>query len=422
MSEILRPMETSIDMKANTSDGFPFLTPGPLHSAITAFTVDGMAENSTEIASTVISSSSLDKCASFAASRSSEAIPNETEKLRSELRLPSAPVVAMTSSRLISLSQTDSMAIRSPVNRLATMLIVLKLALRAKRGNSSGIQKKPARRRHAEVAGIVYGCVFEQLLSFVNYCTEFGTGETIHHFKLSLCGAGRRCAKARGEDAIHLARGFANFQICRKQNLLLSGKQAYARIDSKYGNRGAVVGASVAVFFALCALARKDVNCAALMLCLDGWLCNILSEANDLRGCSESASAISAERRALERLLCGARAAFRWLKTNPRDTHNALKFVLRCMENSAWPDRVLDEESQPYLINWINSDAFTREVDEACPATPRPVRFNFEPRSGGSHLFAALEAGSEDGSDTASCTSSTSGSGASSCSSHAASR
>lgn len=376
------------------------------HSLCMATNVDGTAERSTESVSTMPISSSSDRCASWAASSSSFAMPNETENARSDPREPSVPAVAMPSSNQESLVRQycvsdaryslTSSEVRSASREACVLdaviakqqgltLVMRRLLISPAIGTKhSGRGGKALRERvgstHKHIySGNVYGCLLGSVLDFVRMPND-RVSDIVRTLRNCLQPASKDLVTCRGDDTHHLLRGFASHHAIRGQLPYISEFKGSSRIDSRYGTKNVVLGMSACVYFVLTVLSQCADNSTAISMVTGVWLhrcLNMLSHwSNGIKAYGPFQSVeLQAERRALERAKAAVSHGRRYGKELGLNTYNSVRIELAYMRKAMWPaGRKLDCDEQEGLLSWIESDQFRDDVE--VPKHTRP-RLNF---------------------------------------------
>lgn len=373
------------------------------HSLRMAMNVDGTAESSTESASTMPISSSSERCASWAASSSSLAMPNETENARSDPREPSAPAVAMlsrsqeppvrqscvsdaryslTSSDVRSASREacvlDAVIAKQKGLTLVVRRLLISPAVGTKhsgRGGKALRERVGSTHRHT-YSGNVYGCLLGSVLDFVRGPND-RVSDIVRTLRNCLQPVSKDLMTCDGDDTRHLLCGFASHHAIRGQLQYIPEFKGSSRIDSRYGKKNVVLGISACVYFVLTALSQCADHSMAISMVTSVWVhrcLNMLSHwSNGTKAYGPFQSVeLQAEYRALERGKAAASHARRYGKELGLDTYNSVRLELAYMRKAMWPaGRRLDYDSQAELLSWIESDQFRRDVDVPNHARPR---------------------------------------------------
>ena len=251
----------------------------------------GSAENATLSANTTATSSSSETPDSLAASSSSLAIPNDTEKARS---LPKAPRVVAVSDITAALAirnyahvinrQAVSAAVMEShllSARLAWQIgfpLVLRRLLLAPRGNgreTAGTTRKRARDsscQEYECAGTIFGCALGNVVDHA--CgSKYKLYKALQPLRRILGPVSTALRTMEGADHPHLVRGLCNHRVLRVQGERLRELKHVPKIDSKYGHVGVVLGISAAILAAFATMASEPSDVAhglpeQLSLCL----------------------------------------------------------------------------------------------------------------------------------------------------------
>ena len=376
------------------------------HSLRMAVNVDGTAERSTESASTMPINSSSDRCASWAASSSSFAMPNETENARSEPREPSAPVVAMlsrsqeplvrqscvsdarysiTSSEVRAASREacvlDAVIAKQQGLTLVMRRLLISPAVDTKHSGRGGkaLRERVGSTHKHTYAGDIYGCLLGSVLDFVRMPND-RVSDIVRTLRNCLQPASKDLMTCEGDDTCHLLRGFASHHAIRGQLPYISEFKGSSRIDSRYGKKNVVLGISACVYCVFTVLSQCADNSTAISMVTSVWLhrCqNMLAHwSNSIKPYGPFQSVeLQAERRALERGKVAVLHARRYGKELGLNTYNSVRLELAYMRKAMWPaGRKIGYDEQEGLLSWIESDQFRRDVE--VPNHPRP-RLNF---------------------------------------------
>lgn len=356
-----------------------------------AMKVEGIAESNTDRDSTIPMSSSSDKCASLAASRSSFAMPNETENARSDPREPIAPAIKDPS------SDSNNYSIFSAELKAASREVCfLPSAIASQRGISLPLRRllitpnmetavcgrggKALRHRTGRThshyySGSIFGCLLGAAVQFARKSDD-RVSDVMRSMHSCLQPAGKDVMSCGGDDAYHLQRGFASHHVIHGQLVHLPESKGLARIDSRYGKKSVVLGISACMYFVLYCLKEKTDNSASISFAAARWLKyshEILSNwrcpAQSYGACQYEA--LQAERRALERGMRGLKKAKDDAIKLGMDTYNTVRLELEYMRKAMWPpNRRLDAASQRALLAWIDTESFERGVE--APLITRP--------------------------------------------------
>lgn len=382
----------------------PFTAEYLCHSRYVALSVDGTADSSTDSASTMPISSSSERCASWAASRSSLAMPNETENARSDPREPRAPAVAMpcktqglpvrqqscvsnvwyniTSSGVRSASREACVLDAVIAKQQGLTLVVRRLLIspfmdtkHSGRGGKALRERVGSTHRHT-YSGNVYGCLLGSVLDFVRMPNE-RVSDIIRTLQNCLQPASKDLMTCEGDDARHLLCGFASHHAIRGQLSYLSEFKGSSRIDSRYGKKNVVLGISACVYFVLTSLSQCADNSTAISMISGVWIHRCLKMLSHWSGTTQAygpfqSVELQAERRALERGKTAVVNARSYGKELGLNSYNSTRLELAYMRKAMWPvGRKVDHDSQAELLTWIESDQFRHDVDVPSHARPR---------------------------------------------------
>lgn len=358
-----------------------------------AMKVDGTADKSTDRASTMPMSSSSERRASCAASRSSFAMPKETENAKSDPSEPKAPVAAIgrgesqrtvlpstcgdalfsaTSSevRLVSKQACviDSLIATQQCSTLVVRQLLISPVLGNRHGGRGGkaMRQRVGRTHKHTHAGVVYGCTIGHVLNFVRMPSDRAS-EAIRTLRVCLQPVGRDLITCGGRDTQYLLRGFASHHVIRGQLSYLHQANRPGRIDRPYGNNNVVLGISACIYFVLTALTQCADNASAISMvsAFSVHTCNrVLSHWNSALhdGASLQSEALQAERRALQRGYTAIQHAKRYGKELGLDCCNLVRLELAYMRKAMWPPGCkLDGSTQADLMLWIDSDEFREQ-------------------------------------------------------------
>lgn len=476
-TDIRRAMSTSSVMNASIpltlrEDFVSGLMERPNHpflanSVYASLTVRGSAPNTTERARTTAISSSSPSCASLAASRSSRAMPKDTENARSLPSAPSASVVEDMQSdrrddyyrdsyedeplplpREVFPSEVEACAQEgcSVGRRLAwqnerVRLHVRRLLLSDRGGASGGskgvkgVIKKRRRLTGGTTVSCTVGTIFGSTLgNLFHYARGHKHGLAVARLRLELVvdPAAAAAGSTRGEDRIHLMRGMGHHRVVGSLGKSLAEVRTALPIsDRKKGGReahvGVVYGATVAllVSFSLLSLAQMDEAdmeplvepaCEELHNHLDAW------RTGGVSWVEEDRAALAAEIRASERALQAVRLARQRAQTARMGPAESTRMQLAFFRRAAWPvGHSVGFEEQDRLLEKLRTGELVDLEPEVARAAARPPQVVHAP---GVLPLSALVFGPrsavgehESGSDEArsSCASSSLGSWASSC-------
>ena len=342
---------------------------------------EGMLASTTESKSTMPISSSSERCDSLAASSSSVAMLNETEKERSEPSDPSAPAVALIHNYGI-ISSDDLRAVSKEAVVLRAVLAWQQgqvLSIRRLMTSSISPTKTPGRggkiarserrrvggtHNHSH-SGCVIGVLLGHAVEFARCKGHFQTSDVLSHLRRSLEPAAQDLASCSGEDAKHLSRGFASHHVMHAQLRLLWESKAAPRISSRYGKNSVAVGISACMYFLVSLSSTNARHATSLDMAAEFWVDTCLRQL-DAWGWhedfppEEAVEAMEAERRALKRGVLGLRVAKREAKRLGLECRDAVsRLFLSYMRRAMWPSgKVLDREHQPELCEWIHSPEF----------------------------------------------------------------
>ena len=359
-----------------------------------ALTVEGSAASNTETASTIAMSSSSVRCASWAASSSSCAMPNETENARSEPSEPSAPAVAIVPTVLKASEPTRShdlmnnSATTSEIRSVSSECCSLRPALACQQGLSlpirhllisplletknSGRGGKAVRERIGSThrhwySSSIFGCLIGPVLDFVRQKDQ-RVVDVMRIMCDCLKEPGNDIMSCYGADALHVQRGFACHHVIRGQLMYLPESKTCSRLDSKYGKKSVALGISACMYFVLYSLATYDDNSSSVSLMAIPWLRTSM-QLLSMWKCRAQAigpyqySSMEAERRAVERGLAAFEMAVEESRNKELLTKDAVVYQLSCMRKAMWPSgRRLDADTQDELLAWIKSNDFKLEV------------------------------------------------------------
>ena len=400
---VLSPSAAVLDAFVPTPD---FANRLLCHSFRTATSVEGMAESRTDSARTMPTSSSSEMCASWAASKSSFAIPKETENARSDPSDPRAPAVDMYNqakelpTRQIPLTNSQFTIMSSDVRSVSKdacvmdsviacqgdlTIVIRRLLINATVSmTASGRGGKAARDRvgssHRYIcAGNIYGCLLSSAIDFVRGPND-RVSDVVRTLHTCLQPAGKSAMSCDGADTLHLLRGFACYHALRSQLQYIPEFRQSGRIDSRYGKKSVALGVSACVYFVLTALSKRADNSTALVMVSEAWirrcrhmLCRwtglMLPSDVSPDGCRAE---LHAERRALERAEEATKHAQRFATSIGLDAYNSVRLQLAFMHKAMWPGgSTLSSETQESLIRWIQSDQFRSDVDVPNHTRPR---------------------------------------------------
>ena len=337
----------------------------------------GNAENATLSANTTATSSSSDIPDSLAASKSSLAIPKDTENAKS---LPSAPRVVAVSDISASLVTESYSQIVSRQAAYAAVLeshslparlawqvgfpLVLRRLLLVPHGNRREAVR-PTRRRvrdpscqEYEYAGTIFGCTLGNLVDHACGC-KYKLYRALQPLRRVLAPASVALRTMEGADRLHLVRGLCNHRVLRVQGTRLRELKQVPKIDSKYGHVGVAVGISAAILAAFATMAAEPGDVEGLPeqleLCLEQvrtalrcW--RFVSSPND----PMVHEALWAEVRAIERAQVGVTRA-RTLGCN-MDNGKLMDLCLDYYRRAAWPaGQVVCVQTQSAVLKKLSS-------------------------------------------------------------------
>jgi len=216
-------------------------------------------------------------------------------------------------------------------------------------------------------AGSIFGCVLGAVIGFVTTKDE-RVCDVMRRLRGCLEPVGKDAMSCLGEDAIHLQRGFASHHAIRGQLPYLHESKMSVRIDSRYGKKSVALGVSACVYFVLSSLATRTENSVALLYASSMWMRRCYKMLSHWNTSSHVCGvfqfqALEAERRALERGAHAFDAADAEAKRTGLDIHNTLRLKLAYVRKAMWPPgRVLDAKTQAALLDWVNSDSFTKDI------------------------------------------------------------
>lgn len=242
------------------------------------------------------------------------------------------------------------------------------------RGHANRVK---ARSRGYACSGAVFGCLLEELVYFCDSCASFSPTETVNLFKKIASVSAARAMSLSGEDALALQRGFASDTVARSQRL--RAKSPKANLHPRVCRRGVVVGLSVAIEFATHAFVRVDRMCAVMVVMVEPWISEVFDKLTDIDKSAlpaYQATALDAERRAVERALAAARVARLHVVGHLRhsDTHNMLRLYRAVLQRAMWPEgRAVGEQTQQQLLDWIESAEFLQSALADTPPVARPA-------------------------------------------------
>jgi hypothetical protein len=367
-------------------------------SRLTALNDDGIAARTTDSASTMAMSSSSESCASFAASRSSVAIPNDTENARSEPRDPRAPAVliipptvppfqnVLSSHELRLFSNEGDTLPRVLACQTATCLSIRRLLIGhtsesttpGKGGKAKG-RVRFGSTHHHHYTGCIFGCLLGNVVEFAKCNGSIRTSDAMVHLRKCLEPCGSDAMSCSGSDAVHLQNGFACYNVIRGQLLLLRESKTSPRIDAKYGRKNVALGISTTIFFIFSLYQRMTSDATSLRMATDYFMdrCyRMLLNWRHLHGNSPSShmTALEAEKRALRRGLIAIRVAKKVAFEKGLDNYNGLRVEIEFMRKGMWPyGRDVSESTQADLCAWIHTDDF---INASMPETtqhPVPI-------------------------------------------------
>lgn len=364
----------------------------------TALNDEGIAASTTESASTMAISSSSERCASFAASSSSVAMPKETENARSDPSEPRAPAVFMPPPPVPPLQNVaTSNEVRIFSNEgdslphllawqtgfsLSIRRLLLSPILETRtpgRGGKAMRRVRVGGTHHHSYSGCVFGCLLGNLVQFAKGTSNLRTSEAIVHLRKCLEPSSRDMLSCTGADAAHLHRGFACYNVIRGQLPLLSESQASPRIDAKYGKKSVAIGIAAAIYYVFSVCQRVASNSNALRMSTEYFVerCfKALRNWRELHGnCPACHSAsMDAEKRALRRGLLAVRVAKKMTREKGVDDYNGLRMELEFMRKAMWPHgKEVSAATQADLCEWIHTDEFRKSSLPETQERPRPV-------------------------------------------------
>lgn len=344
---------------------------------------EGRLASTTESASTMPMSSSSERCDSFAASSSSVAMLNETEKERSEPRDPSAPAVALMT---VDAKEVRSVSSEAGVLRsiLAwqndSILIIRRMMLcPIVETKTPGRGGKAVRRRTSSgthfhsYAGCCFGVTMGHLVEFARCGSHFSVADVIKQLRSLLDPAANDLNACKGMDVEYLKRGFACNHAIRSQMSYMDESKRAPRLNSKYGNKGVVIGISTCMFFIMSMLSNNARRAPSLDMVSDFWVDSCLRILDEWRWTEDSPPqdalfALDAERRAIKRAVLGIRVGRQKAKELVLDAREGSKLIVSYMRNAIWPrGRTIDATSQPELCEWIFSPEFVTSASMPPP-------------------------------------------------------
>lgn len=368
------------------------------NSRRTALNDDGIAANTTESASTMAMSSSSERCASFAASSNSVAMPKDTEKARSEPSEPRAPAVLMppppvpcfqnvATSYEVRLFSNEGDAIPHLLAwhtgiSLSIRRLLLSPILETRTPGRGGKALKRVRvgsTHHHNYAGCTFGCLLGNLIQFAKGTSDLRTSEAVVHLRKCLEPAGRDMLSCTGADAVHLHRGFACYNVIRGQLPLLSESQTSPRIDARYGKKSVAVGIAAAIYYLFSVCQRVASNSSAVRMSTEYFMercCKSLQNWRQLHGNCPAChnAAMEAEKRALRRGLLAIRVAKKMTREKGVDNYKGLQIELEFMRKAMWPHgKEVSSATQADLCEWIHTDDFIKTSVPETHERPRPM-------------------------------------------------
>ena len=344
---------------------------------------EGRLASTTESASTMPISSSSERCDSFAASRSSVAMLNETEKERSEPRDPSAPAVA-----LMVVGTRDVRSISSEVGVLRSilawqndsLLVIRRMMLcpifetkTPGRGGKAVRQRSSSGTHFHHYTGCCFGVSMGHLVEFARCGSHFSVADVIRQLRSLLGPAANDLSACQGMDVEYLKRGFACNHAIRGQMSFMNESKRAPRLNSKYGNKGVVVGVSTCMFFIMSMLSNNARRAPSLDMVSDFWVDSCLRILDTWRWTEDpppqdALSALDAERRAIKRAVLGIRVGRQKVKELVLDAREGAKLIVSYMRNAIWPrGHTIDAASQPELCEWIFSPEFVTSASMPPP-------------------------------------------------------
>lgn len=361
---------------------------------------EGIAASTTERPSTVAMSSSSDRCASFAASSSSVAIPKDTENARSELSDPSAPAVLMPppavplraegavstsdvrwfSQEGGSLAHPQALAWQAEQMLTVRRLLLSPIVENGTPGRGGKAQRvRIAGTHHHGYSGCVFGCLLSNAVQFARG-GRMRTSDALQHLHRCLEPPGCNLESCTGADAAILQRGFASRVVIRRQLQLLPECRSSQRIDSKYGRKSVALGISAAVFYALSCAATDSTSVGGLRVNSEmfvGRALSVLQRWPHRVGIAmrEHGEELDAEKRALTRGLLALKVGKKRAEDEGLDLFNGVLMELAFMSRGMWPHgKILSAESQPSLCEWIHTGGFVKASRP--PQQMRPERLD----------------------------------------------
>ena len=323
-------------------------------------------ERPTDTPMTVAMSSSLENCASAAASRSSAAIRNETEYAKS------APSDVIVDEEDMSCSVATSSEIKKLVceeayvsSMIASSILPIHHLL-CEDDEMKNIEKKPLRReggdRNHRYQMAVFGCSLQSVRQFANGGCNLSLAETSRRLTVCLTSLRENIKTCSGRDAHFLLQGVSCFKVINTQARLIHQKlRVKRRFCYRYGSCRAAIGLSSSVMFALEMLLCNKDRMGILKLSADTLFEDAICVLVRWRNTSSRmhGDALCCECRALKRGRMAWIAGKREGHVRGLSLYNQSRLQIEMIRRAMFPRNVcIQEDSQQKLIHDIQSSDF----------------------------------------------------------------